>query len=87
MYVVHRGTILSVVFCVFCSLWQILVVIIWWKRTQVWVCNGVLCCEYGLLLFYQVVDMRALSNCIVLRAFAVVVWYASDMCVWDKSES
>ena len=48
-----------------------LVVTIWWKRNRVWVLLWL--CDDRFLLFPPVVDVSALSICIVLRAVVVVI--------------
>ena len=72
--VVHPVAILSAVFCVICSLCLMLLVTICWKRTQVWVLLW-LCMLRGSFPFVSphVVDVSALSICIVLRAYVVVI--------------
>ena len=47
---------------------------IWWKRTQVWVLLWLLYCDDRFLCFPHVVDVSALSMCIVLRALVVVIY-------------
>ena len=64
-------------FCVICSLLMLclmLVVTIWLKHTRVWVLLW-LCMLARMVSFCfpHVVDVSALSICIVLRAFVVVI--------------
>ena len=37
-------------------------------------CYGFVCCEYRFFLFHPVVDVSALSICIVLRVFVLVIY-------------
>ena len=73
--VMHPITILSAVFCVIYSLCLMLVVTIWWKRTQVWVLLW-LCMLRGAFPFVSphVTDVSALGICIVFRAFVLVIY-------------
>ena len=49
------------------------VVNIWWKRTEYGSCYGFYVAMIVSFCFPRVVDVSALSICIVLRAFVVVI--------------
>ena len=74
--VVQPVAILSAVFCVFCSLLMFVSDASVDHMVETYssiVFYGFLCCNDRFILFPHVVDVSALSICIVLRAFVVVI--------------
>ena len=74
--VVHPVAFLSAVFCVICSLLMLVsdasgdhMV----EMYEYWSCYGFVCCDDHFFLFPHVVDVSALSICIVLRPLVVVI--------------